>query len=73
MNGFFLIILGGLIIALGIFTIRKPTFGWKMNEAWKVKNDSEPSDAYIDMAKFGGLVTIILGSFLFAGGILNLL
>ncbi|MFC3746695.1 DUF6199 family natural product biosynthesis protein [Paenibacillus sp. GCM10012306] len=73
MNGYFLIILGSLIISLGIFTIRKPTFGWRMNEAWKVKGDSEPSEAYKDMAKFGGLITIILGSFLFLGGILNLL
>lgn len=44
-----------------------------MNEGWKVKGESEPSDIYIDFAKLGGIVAIMLGSLLLIGGILNLL
>ncbi|QWU18494.1 hypothetical protein KP014_23790 [Paenibacillus sophorae] len=69
----FLIILGLLIIALGIFAISKPTFGWSLSEGWKVKGDSEPSDAYIGSIKFGGAVSIMLGSLILIGGILNTL
>ncbi|MNW57519.1 hypothetical protein D3C74_353330 [compost metagenome] len=71
--GIFLIFFGIAIISLGIFSIKKPTFGWHLSEGWKVKGDSEPSDAYIDSVKFGGAAAIILGSVLLAGGILNLL
>ncbi|MDT3426455.1 hypothetical protein J2Z22_001981 [Paenibacillus forsythiae] len=71
--GIFLNILGLLIIAFGIFSIRKPTFGWSWSEGWKVKGDSEPSGAYIGSIKFGGAISIILGSLLLIGGILNLL
>ncbi|MFD3258543.1 DUF6199 family natural product biosynthesis protein [Paenibacillus lentus] len=68
-----LIIMGLGIITLGIFSFLKPTFGWRMNEGWKVKGESEPSDIYIDFAKLGGIVAIMLGSLLLIGGILNLL
>lgn len=67
-----LILIGVLVIAVGIFSIRRPTFGWRMNEGWKVKGDSEPSSTYISMVKFSGLITIIIGTLLFLGGLLNL-
>lgn len=65
-----LIVFGAIFIALGILSRIKPTFGWNMNEAWKVKGDSEPSDAYIEARKFGGFIAIVIGSFFFALGIL---
>lgn len=71
-NGIFLICFGILIIALGIFRINKPTFGWSFNESWKVKGESEPSDTYITAVKFGGVFVIMFGSVLILGGILNL-
>lgn len=71
-NGIFLICFGILTIALGIFRINKPTFGWSANESWKVKGDSEPSDTYISAVKFRGVIVIMIGSVLFLGGILNL-
>ncbi|MFD1177359.1 DUF6199 family natural product biosynthesis protein [Paenibacillus puldeungensis] len=69
----FLIIMGVLIIALGILSIKKPTWGWHINEGWKVKGESEPSDAYIDSMKFSGTITVFVGSFFIIGGILSLL
>lgn len=68
-----LIIMGLPIIALGIFSYLKPTFGWRRSEGWKVKGDSEPSDMYIDSVKLGGIVAMMLGSIFLIGGILNLL
>ena len=71
--GIGLLLFGLLIIAWGIFTIKKPDFGWRMNEGWKVKGDSEPSDSYLDTVKLGGVACILVGSLLLIGGILNLL
>ncbi|MBJ9987870.1 MULTISPECIES: DUF6199 family natural product biosynthesis protein [Paenibacillus] len=62
----FYLVFGTIFITLGILSRIKPTFGWNMNEAWKVKDDSEPSDAYIEARKFGGFIAIVIGSFFFA-------
>lgn len=69
----FLLIAGFLLIAWGIFTVRNPAFGWRMNEGWKVKGESEPSYSYMERVKIGGVVTIVMGSLFIVGGILNLL
>ncbi|WP_323873181.1 hypothetical protein [Paenibacillus polymyxa] len=49
---------------------RNPTWGWRANEAWKIKGDSEPSDAYIDDMKFRGSVSILFGFFFLTCGLL---
>lgn len=72
-TGILLLIIGLSTIAFGLYIRRNPTFGWRMNEGWKVKGDSEPSDAYIDSVTFSGAAAIWVGSFFIAMGILNLL
>lgn len=62
-----------ILIGIGILARKHPTFGWRMNEGWKVKGDSEPSDPYIDLVKFGGLISICLGSIFFVLGMMTLL
>ncbi|WP_246772652.1 DUF6199 family natural product biosynthesis protein, partial [Paenibacillus polymyxa] len=57
--GFMLILIAIIFFSLGILSKRNPTWGWRANEAWKIKGDSEPSDAYIDDMKFRGSVSIL--------------
>jgi uncharacterized membrane protein HdeD (DUF308 family) len=71
--GIVIIIFGISINAFGIYVRRNPTFGWRMNEGWKVKGDSEPSDAYISSMRFSGAATLWIGSFFIIMGILTLL
>lgn len=51
-----------ILLGIGLLARRYPTFGWSRDEGWKVKGDSERSDTYMDLVKFGGLVSICLGS-----------
>ncbi|UNK20464.1 hypothetical protein MNQ98_10810 [Paenibacillus sp. N3/727] len=62
MSWFTLFLFAFIFIGIGVLARKNPTLGWKMNEGWKVKGDSEPSDAYIDSVKFGGTISICLGS-----------
>ncbi|WP_326403595.1 DUF6199 family natural product biosynthesis protein [Paenibacillus ottowii] len=50
--GFMLILIAIAFFTFGILSKRNPTWGWRANEAWKIKGDSEPSDAYINDLKF---------------------
>ncbi|APQ59852.1 hypothetical protein PPOLYM_02517 [Paenibacillus polymyxa] len=68
--GFMFIVMAIIFIGLGILNRRNPTWGWSMNEAWKVKDDSEPSYAYIETIKFTGFIAILIGSFFLACGLL---
>ncbi|MEE4581553.1 DUF6199 family natural product biosynthesis protein [Paenibacillus polymyxa] len=70
MLGFVLILFAIIFFALGILSKRNPTWGWRANEAWKIKGDSEPSNAYIDDMKFRGSVSILFGFFFLACGLL---
>ncbi|MET3209549.1 UNVERIFIED_CONTAM: putative membrane protein [Paenibacillus sp. PvR008] len=70
MTGFVLILLAIVFLGLGFFSRRKPTWGWSMNEAWKVKDDSEPSYAYIESIKFSGFISIIVGCVFLVFGML---
>ncbi|WP_230877799.1 DUF6199 family natural product biosynthesis protein [Paenibacillus polymyxa] len=70
MLGFVLILFAIIFFALGILSKRNPTWGWRANEAWKIKGDSEPSDAYINDMKFRGSVSILFGSFFLVCGLL---
>lgn len=47
-----------ILIGIGLLARRYPTFGWNRDEGWQVKGDSERSDTYMDLVKFGGLVSI---------------
>ncbi|CAM2948928.1 DUF6199 domain-containing protein [Paenibacillus sediminis] len=67
-----LIFIGIIFVAVGLLSRLKPTFGWNMNEGWKVKGDSEPSYAYIEVRKFSGFICIVVGSFFLVFGILTL-
>lgn len=67
-SGIILILFGLIIIATGLLFYLKPSFGWYFNESWKVKGDSEPSEAYLSVLRFWGIVSMTLGGiFLFAG------
>ncbi|MEK5373742.1 MULTISPECIES: DUF6199 family natural product biosynthesis protein [Paenibacillus] len=68
--GFMLIFIAIIFFSLGILSKRNPTWGWRANEAWKIKGDSEPSDAYIDDMKFRGSVSILFGFFFLTCGLL---
>lgn len=70
-SGIFLLIIGLGIIAWGLYIRKNPTFGWRMNEGWKVNGDAEPSQAYIDSRTFLGAVAIWIGAFFMAMGILQ--
>lgn len=67
-----LMLIGIAIIAYGFFVRNKPSFGWRFNEGWKIKGDSEPSESYLEYMKFSGFVAVILGAFLLLGGLLSL-
>ncbi|MED5016346.1 hypothetical protein P9847_03375 [Paenibacillus chibensis] len=67
---FMLFFFAAISFALGILSLRKPDWSWYMNEGWKTRGDSEPSDAYLDMVKFRGFLGIVVGSFFAACGIL---
>ncbi|WP_379134907.1 DUF6199 family natural product biosynthesis protein [Paenibacillus sp. sgz500958] len=71
--GIFVMILGLSVIAYGLFIRRNPTFGWRMNEGWKVKGDGEPSEAYIEAVTFSGAAAIWVGAFFAVAGFALLL
>ncbi|QDY82893.1 hypothetical protein FQU75_05525 [Paenibacillus polymyxa] len=68
--GFMLILIAIAFFTFGILSKRNPTWGWRANEAWKIKGDSEPSDAYINDLKFWGSASILFGSFFLVCGLL---
>ncbi|MEC0241672.1 hypothetical protein P4H66_17785 [Paenibacillus dokdonensis] len=68
-----LILFGIIILALGVIQIRKPAWGWRVNEGWKVEGESEPSEAYLVLAEIGGILIVVMGAFLILVGIFKLL
>lgn len=65
----FIIFLGFLIIAFGRFAIKNP-------DSWifrRIGDDSEPSDDYLAYTRFGGVVSIMMGSVIIIFGIQHLL
>ncbi|MFF2888284.1 DUF6199 family natural product biosynthesis protein [Paenibacillus sp. NPDC057967] len=63
------VFIGLIFIAFGILYLVKPDFAWYINESWKVKDDSEPSQGYLMMTRSGGIVLIIVGTIFLIGGI----
>ncbi|WP_227793279.1 DUF6199 family natural product biosynthesis protein [Paenibacillus guangzhouensis] len=57
-----------IIIGIGLLNVLNPTFAWYMKEGWKVSGDSEPSDTYLALTRFGGVVAIIMGLFVMISG-----
>lgn len=70
--GILLILFGGVFTTLGLLSLYKPTFGWSLNEGWKIKGDSEPSEAYIESMKFRGTLGTPIGIFFIICGVLLL-
>jgi hypothetical protein len=62
-----------IIIATGLLFYLKPSFGWYFNEGWKVKEDSEPSETYLSVTRFGGIVSMMLGGLLLFAGIMYII
>ncbi|OPA80312.1 hypothetical protein BVG16_06140 [Paenibacillus selenitireducens] len=60
---------GIIIIAIGLLNIFKPEFAWYLKEGWKVDGDSEPSDTYLTLTRFGGVVATIMGFIVLMSGI----
>ncbi|RJE86939.1 hypothetical protein D3P07_17310 [Paenibacillus sp. 1011MAR3C5] len=56
------VFIGLIFIAFGVLYLVKPDFAWYINEGWKVKGDSEPSEGYLMMTRFGGVVLLIVGT-----------
>lgn len=71
MSGFLLFLTAIILIGLGLWNRKKPDFWWHFDEGWKVKGDSEPSYAYLEWVKFGGLITICLGSIFLVLGLMT--
>ena len=55
------LLLGIIIAAIGVFILLKPNLVWNLTEKWKSYRADEPSDFYLKMAKFGGILYILLG------------
>lgn len=73
MSWFTLFLFAFILIGIGVLTRKYPTWGWHINEGWKVKGDSEPSYAYIESVKFGGLISICFGSVFLVLGLMTVL
>jgi uncharacterized membrane protein HdeD (DUF308 family) len=66
-----LFIFGVVSVGAGILIILKPTMGW-YSQQWMFKDDiPEPSDTFISIRKFIGIIVLIVGLLLIAGGVMN--
>lgn len=54
------ILLGIVMCVIGTIGFFAPEVGWFLESGWKYKN-AEPSEFYIVMSKFGGMITAIVG------------
>ena len=55
-------ICGGIIIlALGVFIFLKPDLIWKITEGWKFYHADKPSELYLKITKFAGVLYALLG------------
>lgn len=72
-GGIMMILFGIAAVAGGIYIRRHPESGWRMNEGWKVKGDSEPSRAYSESRKFSGVLAIAAGALFMVLGVILLL
>ncbi|WP_433946571.1 DUF6199 family natural product biosynthesis protein [Paenibacillus sp. SN-8-1] len=66
-----LLFLGLLFLSMGLIQLIKPSWGWYINEGWKVEGESEPSEAYLIIAQLGGIFGIVVGVILCLAGIFN--
>ncbi|WP_336244879.1 DUF6199 family natural product biosynthesis protein [Paenibacillus rhizolycopersici] len=58
-----LVIISLVFIGLGVLVRRKPDVFWRMDEAWKVRGDAEPSESYLESMRFKGFVSLIIGGY----------
>ncbi|MEK4515396.1 DUF6199 family natural product biosynthesis protein [Paenibacillus sp. FSL H8-0122] len=71
-SAIFILLFGIAVNLFSLYVRKNPTFTWQASEGWKMKGDSEPSDAYISSMRFRGAVGLWMGSFLMVMGILTL-
>lgn len=67
MVGVIIIITGLLLMALGLFAIKRPDSWWFK----RLGDDSDPSESYTSYIKFIGLVISIFGLLVLTAGIMN--
>lgn len=59
-SSFFHFLLGAIILIASIISIVNPEGAFYLERGWKFK-DAEPSDAYLELTKVGGIIGIIIG------------
>ena len=64
-----LLLVAGILLVFGIFSLIKPDFGWKWRIGRWVDRDAEPSDSYILWSRIGGIVAIVAAVILFFASI----
>ncbi|OMF18853.1 hypothetical protein BK133_30320 [Paenibacillus sp. FSL H8-0548] len=52
---------GILFIFIGISMMLNPKFFWELNDQWKSKDGTEPSDLYIFNKRIGGIICTVVG------------
>ncbi|WP_151737041.1 DUF6199 family natural product biosynthesis protein [Paenibacillus tengchongensis] len=68
--GILLLLLGSVTVFYGLYIRRRPDSGWRMNEGWKVRGESEPSEVYLEAIKFTGMLAGWVGALFIVFGIL---
>ena len=49
-----------LVLVVCVLQTLFPDFFWSLSEGWKVRGDSEPSDAWLLMTRVGSILGIII-------------
>jgi hypothetical protein len=45
----------------GIWMIARPDTVWVISESWKSSEGAEPSELYLWLTRFGGIICIVVG------------
>ncbi len=59
-SSFSQVLLGFVLIIIGVIGISNPELSWYLSRGWRYKN-AEPSDLYLSLTKFFGVITCIFG------------
>lgn len=54
------IILSLIAMSIGLVMVISPKLYYDNTQRWKHNSDTEPSDEYISMVRFGGVIAIIV-------------
>lgn len=58
------IILGVIAISIGLVMVISPKLYYDNTQKWKHNSETESSDEYISMVRFGGVIVIIVATIL---------